>query len=158
MEHIEIWKMLATILVAFITAWFSVSINNKKIEIENVTQERAKWREEIRRLSAEVSEVMLSGKDENNQLANLRSKFMLRLNPIDKLDTEIIQLIKIGDKNLEENEHEFTIKVAALLKHDWERAKFEAKPWYRKCGEQIPTRDSFINQQYGKNQKNPFES
>lgn len=150
MENIEILKIVGTLGSAFIAGWISASIHNKTIEAANVTQERAKWREEIRQLSAEVSKIMLLGKDKHNQMANLRSQFMLRLNPTDKLDIEIVDLIKIDVDDLEEHERKFSIKVAALLKHDWERAKFEVKPWYKKCGEQSPSRESFINLKYGK--------
>ena len=66
------------------------------------------------------------------KLAELRLVFALLLNPHDSEDKAILQCIE-DLKSAEAPEPkmpEFSGRVAFLLKHDWERAKHEAKPWF----------------------------
>lgn len=84
----------------------------RKIQIENVLKERAKWREDVRELTKQI--VANSNKEDV-------AKLEVKLNPLKQRDREIIE----SAKKATQNPDEFTFKVAKLLKHDWERAKKE---------------------------------
>ncbi|MNQ97107.1 hypothetical protein D3C85_1127380 [compost metagenome] len=66
-------------------------------------------------------------------LAELRLVFELLLNPLDPEDIAILKCIEGLSECTEPEKRlpEFSKRVAYLLKHDWERAKREAKPWWR---------------------------
>jgi hypothetical protein len=55
------------------------------------------------------------------------------------MDEEILQILAAGDNARAD---EFTIRIALLLKHDWERAKFEANLW-RRLRQKTPQRVAF---------------
>jgi len=125
---------LSSSLVGGLVAGFVTLKNSeRKIQIENVTQERAKWRDKIRIKSNEVHQATVD--DNAAKLAELRLDFSLNLNPLDKEDHNILEVI--ADLKASENQDtklaEFSDRVALLLKHDWERAKHEAKPWFFCC-------------------------
>jgi hypothetical protein len=66
------------------------------------------------------------------KINEIKLEFSLNLNPFDQEDKGILTVIaalKACD-NLDEKLTEFSERVALLLKHDWERAKHEAKPWF----------------------------
>ena len=129
-------KDILPVVTGVITGLFAAQVANRKIEIENITQERAKWREIIRINSEAISKAALN--KNLHELIILRSKFRVLLNPKDELDQGIINCISNIYNKLKKNddclteEENFSQQVAALLKHDWERAKCEAKPWYVK--------------------------
>ena len=140
----------SSVVAAFVTNLFTTHVANKKIEIENITQERAKWREKIRENACAVSKSILESNEK--ELLRLRSIFRLLLNPLDEEDGNIIKAITIAPADkVKEKEAEFTERVSLLLKHDWERAKFEALPWLQKCGEPKPTRRKY--QEYSEKTK-----
>ena len=60
---------------------------------------------------------------EVGKLGVLRARLTLHLNPHDPEDQGILNVIVSNPTNGGE---EFTQRVALLLKHDWERAKYEA--------------------------------
>jgi hypothetical protein len=64
------------------------------------------------------------------KLNALRASFSLLVNPHDNMDQEILQLIDASNAS---RAHEFTQRVALLLKHDWERAKYEASLLWGLC-------------------------
>ena len=126
---------LSSSVVGGLVAGF-VALRNgeRKIQIENVTQERAKWREKIRIKAVEVHQASVGNEPE--KIAELQLEFSLNLNPFDPEDKEIIMIIAaLKDRNTSEAKlGEFSVRIALLLKHDWERAKHEAKPWFfRRC-------------------------
>ena len=141
------FKDILPIITGVIGGLFGAQVANRKIEIENITQERAKWREKIRENAEKTSKAILNR--DGAKLLILRSRFRLMLNPDDKKNRKIIQCFGKALAELEELkvnsgtnvsnstskfielEVEFTKHVAALLKHDWERAKNEAKPWFK---------------------------
>jgi len=59
-------------------------------------------------------------------------EFSLILNPFDKEDRAIVALIHQLKSNADESHlTEFADRIALLLKHDWERAKWEAEDnWF----------------------------
>jgi hypothetical protein len=106
-------------IVAFLTA-------ERRLASENVIQERAKWREDIRDLADQIYRTIVSGAVDADQFGELRAKLALRLNPHDQDDQGILALIVPGDSTRAD---EFNQRVALLLKHDWERARREANLW-----------------------------
>ena len=61
------------------------------------------------------------------RLLLLRHELTLRLNPNDPNDREILECVKqMATSNDGDKRQEFVDRVALLLKHDWERAKYEA--------------------------------
>ncbi|MFA9950655.1 hypothetical protein [Dentiradicibacter hellwigii] len=123
-------SLISGVIGGAITAY----IGNRKIQIKNITQERAKWRDKIRELSIEVYKAAIEGKYQ--EIDKLQIEFAVRLNPYDDEDIGILETIyKLKDKQNQEESlskklEEFSDRVALLLKHDWERAKYEAEPWY----------------------------
>lgn len=122
------------LIFAFIAGMATIYIGNRNIQIANITQERAKWRDKIRELSIEVYKAAIEGKYQ--EIDKLQIEFAVRLNPYDDEDIGILKAIhELKDKQNQGKEffeklEEFSNRVALLLKHDWERAKYEAKPWY----------------------------
>lgn len=118
--------VVSALVAAFVTLWTS----QRKIQIENITQERAKWREKIRTNAQLVHQAAMA--KEEGELSELLLVFELLLNPRDDEDLRILESID-RLKRVEKPElrlPEFSKRVAYLLKHDWERAKHEAKPWF----------------------------
>jgi hypothetical protein len=117
--------------------------SERKIKIENVTQERKQWRSDVRGLSDSVSAAILEG--EEQPLTHLRTKFTLILNPHDPEDAAIIDTIAVApDESHAAIVTEFTHRIALLLKHDWERAKREAS-LLRTLVQKEPIRVQFSN-------------
>lgn len=123
----------SSVVGGLVAGFVALRSSERKIQIENVTQERAKWREKIRLKSLEVHQAAVAGNSE--KLSELHLEFSHNLNPFHQQDNDILAVIT-ALKNLDTldiNLPEFTDRVALLLKHDWERAKYEAKPWFFRC-------------------------
>lgn len=124
--------MIATILTGVIAAILGAAVavwtTQKRISIENITQDRRAWREKNRQQALVVHDALI-GREEQ-ALDRLRSEFRALLNPDDPDDIEIISCIKLPNEgNQLEEADEFAERVSLLLKHDWERVKLEAGPW-----------------------------
>lgn len=113
-------------LVSAILVWATAQ---KRIVMENITQERSKWRATIRCKALEVHDAMIRG--DTNKINKLQCEFIALLNPCDCEDEKIIESIDLRgvqpEKRLQKAKC-FAKQVSLLLKHDWERAKLEAKP------------------------------
>lgn len=116
--------LLAAIVAAIVAAWTA----QRKISIENITQDRRAWREKVREKALSVHDSLVSRNQES--LDKLRAEFRAILNPTDNSDKEIISCISLPQVGKElERAEEFAGRVALLLKHDWERVKLEAGPF-----------------------------
>jgi len=89
-------KIILTFIAGLITAYVTVWNAERKISIENITKERAKWRDKIRELSINVNAAMVES--DNEKLSVLRNQFRLLLNPADKEDQYIIELLSLSEK------------------------------------------------------------
>lgn len=115
--------VISAVVAAFVTIWNA----DRKIGIENITQERATWRKDIREKTAAVHDAIIGKNDKD--LQRLKVEFSVMLNPLDDEDNAILQSIKIANDSEElKQSEEFSRRIALLLKHDWERAKFESSP------------------------------
>jgi hypothetical protein len=131
--------LTSVVIAAIVSGLVSLLVAERRIAAENVLQERTKWREKIRDLALEVHKALVFVEVDAAQLRELRATLTLRLNPHDEKDQEILELI--APENASHAE-EFAQRVALLLKHDWERAKYEASLW-RWLYEKSPTRLGF---------------
>lgn len=124
----SIVALISAITAAFFAARAAVNNSERKILIENITQERAKWREKVRARALEVHKAAV--KKDTVWLKELKLSFAISLNPLDEQDNLIIELIdKLKDETDQEAKlSDFSARIALLLKHDWERAKNEAQP------------------------------
>ena len=122
--------LTSAVVAALVAGLVTLRSAERRIQIENITQERAKWREKIRANALLVQQAAAT--DDKAKLAELRLIFGLLLNPHDPEDNAILTCIE-DLKNAQAPEPkmpEFSGRVSFLLKHDWERAKHEAKPWF----------------------------
>ncbi len=118
----------SAVVSAIVTAFVSRRNSERAIQIENITKERAKWRDKIRRLAIGVYRAA-AGSD-GVKLNELSLSLRLNLNPTDPEDIAIIAAVSrlVSSSHADEGIiREFSVRIALLLKHDWERAKLEAK-------------------------------
>lgn len=119
----------SAVLSAMVAALVTLRSSERKIEIENVTQERAKWRDKIRLNALEVHRASVA----NNapKLSELHLTFEHMLNPLGSEDNGILASICRLNCLAESKAElaEFSKRIALLLKHDWNRAKLEASAW-----------------------------
>jgi len=118
----------SAVVAAIVAGLFAERSSKRGIQIENITKERAKWRDKVRELAVAVHQAAAEKKP--TKLKELQLSLNLNLNPIDPEDVSIIEAVgKLSRSELldESTLQEFSDRVALLLKHDWERAKVEAK-------------------------------
>ena len=119
------------VVAGLVAALVTLRTTERKIAIENITQQRQVWREKIRELAQRIKDSYQ--KKDKDDLLSQYVELQLLLNPDDKNDKSILDTVW---EMLKEEKNELHIelaeKLALLLKHDWERAKLEAKPlWYK---------------------------
>ena len=116
------------VVAGMVAGLVTLRTTERKIAIENITQQRQLWREKIRLKAIETSKVYKD--NDNSKLKELYGEFQLILNPKDNDDKSILDTLWKMQNDNKDNDLiiELTEKLALLLKHDWERAKLEAKP------------------------------
>lgn len=123
MDVILTSTVIAAIVAGLVAAWTV----QRKIGIENITQDRRLWRVKIREKSLTTHDAIIARDKES--LDKLRVEFRAILNPEDEEDSAIISCISLSEEGKElERAEEFAERIALLLKHDWERVKLEAGP------------------------------
>jgi hypothetical protein len=137
----------SSVVGAVVGGFVALRTNERNIQIENITKERAKWRDKIRRDA--TSACAPTAIKEGVELEKLRMAFSLNLNPLDVEDNGILKCLDRFSNEYSKNEalKEFTLRLSLLLKHDWERAKYEAKSWIYHATRQAPIRtryDDFV--------------
>ena len=134
----EILKVLGILLGSgvisvLITALFTRRSHAETLSLKYITEERAKWREKIKELMVDLSLAVNSPPLNNERLSKIRSTstyLKLCLNPDKKqvIDSVIIDNInKLCSTPNYEDFKRLEVQISILLKHDWERAKDEAK-------------------------------
>jgi hypothetical protein len=116
----------SAVVAALIAGLVSLRTTTRNINVEHVTKERARWREEVRREALDVHRA--AAQEDWSRMEELRLAFTLILNPFDAEDQAIVNLVGTL-RNREQKDvalREFGDRVSLLLKHDWERAKSEA--------------------------------
>jgi hypothetical protein len=122
---------VAGLVGALIGAAVSLRTSTRNIKIDNVTKERAKWRDRVRKKSLIVHQQAVKG--DATALDELHLQFTLILNPFHSEDRAILALIRQLKTTADESHlTEFADRISLLLKHDWERAKWEAEDnWFQ---------------------------
>lgn len=114
----------SSVVSAFVTRFFIKLGADKKIRIENITQERKEWRDRIRELTVELTEAF-DARDRAG-IRKVEAELIVRLNPEDQEDLKIIQMLpELYSSWSEKLLRRVCDHLAYLLKHDWERAKKE---------------------------------
>lgn len=109
---------------SLITLLFTRYDNDKSIIIQNVTQERQKWRKKIRALVVAINKNSLNGNWQ--KVAEARAQLQVLINPYDANDKDIInRLVSLEFCKDTSTLQEFNDSISRLLKHDWERVKKE---------------------------------
>lgn len=134
------------LLAGLVAALVTLRVSERRIVIENVTQERTKWREKIRRITLEVHKAFAAGESEAMEL--LHTELTTSLNPEDDEDQDILKCLKqlIANGN-GDRIGKFKHRIALLLKHDWERAKWESERTWWRTGKE-PKRIKFNESKY----------
>jgi hypothetical protein len=136
------------VIAAVVSAVITLHLGERHILIENITKERAKWREIMRKISDEINKSVLTADQDgrgkhivSNDIRRYCEQLRVRLNPYPE-DCDKFILLVLGRlcDSLEKGESEsvkkylaeFNGRMAFLLKHDWDRAKYEASAWWGK--------------------------
>jgi len=119
--------LASSLIAAFVAAAVALWTTQKRISIENITQDRRDWREKVRDKALAVHDALIT--QEEQSLNRLRAEFRAILNPEDDDDKAIVACINLPAEGQElERAEEFSQRISLLLKHDWERVKMEAGP------------------------------
>ncbi len=118
--------LMPVLISSALAAWVAWHAAERNVLMANVTQERAKWRDRIRKLADELQTAVSTG--DVTEIRRLRVAFRLSLNPWDGRDREIVALLALLMESDRKNLllERIVIRLELLLKHDWERAKAEA--------------------------------
>lgn len=123
------------LLGTWLTSFLALRKNERIIEIEEITRERAKWRKNMRKLTATIAAQYHENKTKPNpgNVAYLRCLLETSINPKDdQEDQKILEHFDDLFSNQKSDLNIFSKRIAILLKHDWERVKWDCKPIYIK--------------------------
>lgn len=129
-NHVAI-AALSGALVAWITTLFTIRKDEKNVYIKQITEERTKWRTEIRTITQKIVASLSHKTMSIREKHILRAELALRLSPFDEQDKKILATYDSLDGSKIKLD-EFTQIISLLLKHDWERVKWESMPFYMK--------------------------
>ncbi|CAH1194385.1 conserved hypothetical protein [Candidatus Nitrotoga sp. BS] len=132
-------SILAGLSIAMVGGWIASFIafrkDERSVQLSQITEERKKWRDNMRKLSAEISALHIENKTtpSPSKVAALRSVLATSINPKDITNDGAIldhydRLFSADSDDLSVFNH----RIALLLKHDWERVKWECMPLYLK--------------------------
>lgn len=115
-------------LAALIAALVSLRTNERKLSLQYITGERAKWRNKIRERSLAVFNAACEKDSEAIRRCHFEFSHLLHLG--DPLDDEILENLKTLESQPDNSEalDSFRIRISLLLKYEWDKAKLEAKP------------------------------
>lgn len=136
---IDLISLLAGVSLTAIGGWIASFVALRKderaVQLEQVTKERTKWRDNMRKLCEQIAAVHIENKASPipAKVASLRARLATSINPKDTTDDGAIlahfdRLFSGESDDLKVFAH----RVALLLKHDWERVKWEGTPLYIK--------------------------
>ena len=130
--EISILAALIGLLAGIISALATWSIAERRIAVENVTAERAKWRKNIRAQALKAHRAILRG--DEARLRSLKSEFRALLSPFDAEDRQVLERLTANGtrKKRKKRAKKFDRQISLLLKHDWEGAKLEAGSFLRR--------------------------
>lgn len=123
----ELSAVLASVIAALVGGFFAYRLGERQIQVENITQERAKWRANVKGLVDDS--ISAARNQEIEKFEKVVAQIQLNLNPFDSDDKALLDSGRsiYGLEGQEAAVKAFVEHVSLLLKHDWERAKMEAK-------------------------------
>lgn len=116
------------VLAALVTLFGVLATSRWRIAEENILKQRAEWREAVRSLIGQAMVV-----NDRSAAQRIWAELALRLNPDDdpmKDDRELVILVRSLEDLENRNGHvrgRIVDLAAHILKHDWTRAKWEAR-------------------------------
>lgn len=136
---IDITSLLAGISLTAVGGWIASFIAFRKderaVQLEQVTKERTKWRDNMRKLCEEIAIAHVEHRinEKPATVASLRARLATSINPKEKIhDGAILAHYDRLFSGESDDLRLFTHRIALLLKHDWERVKWECTPLYIK--------------------------
>ena len=124
--------LTSTVVSALVAALVTLRSSERKIQVENITQERAKWRKSMR----EIADELVKAAKSNDKIKTecVSAQLALNLNPFDEQDLQLASAARnlSGQDDINVRIEEFVLRLSLLLKHDWDRAKREAMPWFHR--------------------------
>ncbi len=120
----------SSVISVLITALFTRTSHAESIALKYITEERAKWRARIKELMSVLSFTINEPSIDMAKIRSTSTCLKLNLNPNENeiIDSEIIKTINsLCNIPTYEKFKKLELQVSFLLKHDWDRAKNEAK-------------------------------
>lgn len=137
-------SLLAGVSLTAVGGWFASFIAFRKderaVQLEQVTSERTKWRDNMRKLCEEIAIAHVENRASAipTKVASLRARLATSINPKDKIyDGTILTHYDLLFSGKTDDLEVFVHRIALLLKHDWERVKWECTPIYIKLLERL---------------------
>jgi hypothetical protein len=134
--EIDLASLFAGVSVTAVAGWlgsfFAFRKDERAVFIKQITEERTKWRYEMRKLTQDIVEIYSIQNiiPPREKTQSLRAKLETSTNPKCVYDKKILEIFdSLADKD---DCLEFTSIMSLLLKHDWERVKWECLPFYEK--------------------------
>lgn len=133
---------LGGIVAAIITLVGVLTTSRWRIAEENIIKQRAEWRDAVRSIIAQAVR-----NEDPVEARKLWAELALRMNPTEdhtKDDRELVRLVRSLESAGERNDAvrgRIVDLAAHILKHDWTRAKWEARGWF---WEDEPEQDLFV--------------
>lgn len=124
-----------TVVAGWIASFLALRKDERAVQLDQITKERTKWRDSMRKITEEIVQTYFENQNQPvpGKVATLRARLVTSVNPKDdKHDQQILthfDEIFAGSKT---DVNVFTTRIALLLKHDWERVKWECTPIYLK--------------------------
>lgn len=124
-----------TVVAGWLASFFALRKDERAVQLEQITKERTKWRDNMRKTIEEIALLYFDNKTQPvpGKVAALRARLVTSINPKD--DTHDRQILTHFDElfsGVKADMDVFTKRIALLLKHDWERVKWECQPIYSK--------------------------
>lgn len=123
-------EFAATIISAIIAAIVALITSHLTRYTNVTTQSRIDWIQRVRNITIDfICSVQQAQNGVNTQVTKqhkLYNKLRMYLNPCEEIDKEIIKMAERSLTN-PNNIEEFSIRMQAYLKAEWERVKYESK-------------------------------
>lgn len=125
----------AAIAGGWLASFLVLRKDDRTIQIRQITEERAKWRGQMRELAEVIASAWIAQQKAPDpaKIEGLRAKLATSINPKDDMhDSDILTHFDDLFAGKSSNIAEFSKRIALLLKHDWERVKWDCTPLYIK--------------------------
>lgn len=133
------WQLVLSWLSAafaggWLTSWLALRKDERAVQVEQITKERAKWRDNMRSLAASIAGTWHehNAAPDHAKVAALRTRLATSINPKDEHDQAILAHFDQLFAGTSDNLSVLIRRIALLLKHDWERVKWDCMPIYSK--------------------------